>query len=145
MHQESHREMLPLLYRYPDNLDLLQLKWRFAVETLAWDVALEAATSLQKLLPDDAHWWLNRAYALRRADGGGLQAAYDFLLPAKGLFAENYVIPYNLACYACQMKMLPLARTHLAAARLMAGEKAIQSMALQDEDLQALWPEIAIP
>jgi hypothetical protein len=33
-------------------------------------------------MPDDAFGWLHQAYALRRITGGGIQAAWDALLPA---------------------------------------------------------------
>jgi len=37
---------------------------------------------------------------------GGAKAAWDALLPAADKFPNNPNIPYNLACYACQMNKL---------------------------------------
>ena len=52
------------------------------------------------------------------------------------------MIAYNLSCYACQMQQLDIARHWLQRA-VMAGKKeVIKKMALADEDLQPLWPEI---
>jgi len=92
--------------------------------------------------PEDATGWLHRAYALRRINGGGLVQAWEALLPAAKKFPQEPVIAYNLSCYACQMQQLDIARHWLQRA-VMAGQKdGIKKMALADEDLQPLWPEI---
>ena len=54
--------------------------------------------------PDRAVGWLHHAYALRRATGGGLLAAFNALSPVADKFPDEATIPYNLACYTCQMQ-----------------------------------------
>jgi hypothetical protein len=55
-------------------------------------------------------------------------------------------IPYNLACYAAQMKRLDGARDWwgkaLAIAKTTGGFDEIRLMALDDPDLEPLWHEI---
>jgi Tfp pilus assembly protein PilF len=85
---------------------------------------------------------LHRAYALRRAPGGGLPQAWDALLPAAGKFPEEPVAAYNLSCYACQMQQLDRARHWLQRAIKTGGKDAIKKMALADDDLKPLWEEI---
>jgi Flp pilus assembly protein TadD len=73
---------------------------------------------------------------------GGVKQAWDALLPAFNLFPEEPTISYNLSCYACLMKELETARLWLKRATTAGGKDHIKQMALQDPDLEALWPEI---
>jgi hypothetical protein len=52
------------------------------------------------------------------------------------------VIPYNLACYACQMGQLATSRKWLQRALRSDKNDAIRKMAIQDEDLKPLRDEI---
>jgi len=63
----------------------------------------------------------------RRVKSGGLQAAWGMLLPAFEKFPEEPTIPYNLACYACQMKRLDEARQWLERAATIAGKRRSNS------------------
>jgi hypothetical protein len=53
------------------------------------------------------------------------------------------VIPYNLACYACQSGDLDRARTLLQEAPNWTPKPC--AFAAEDEDLRALWPELEDP
>ncbi len=66
------------------------------------------------------------ACALRRDPDGGLQAPWDALFPAMEKFPDEAIIPYNLACYACQMDKPDKARILFARA-LAVGDKGIKS------------------
>jgi hypothetical protein len=57
-------------------------------------------------------------------------------------FPAVSTIPYNLACYACQLGNLPEARQWLAKAIEISDAKDIKAMALSDPDLQPMWDEI---
>src|SRR6266567_3022731 len=48
----------------------------------------------------------------------------------------------HLACYACQMQQLDLARVWLKRALVIGGKEKIRRMALEDPDLAPLWSEI---
>ena len=48
------------------------------------------------------------------------------------------MIPYNIACYLCQLERLDEAKLRLADA-LKIGGKGIRAAALGDEDLMPLW------
>jgi hypothetical protein len=69
-------------------------------------------------------------------------AAWDALLPAFEKFPGEPIIPYNLACYACQMGKLDDARLWLDRAMKIADKREIKLMALNDEDLKPLRAEI---
>jgi Flp pilus assembly protein TadD len=129
----------------PDNQnhsDVLEVRWTILAHEKQWCNALEIAEKELKFAPGESSGWLHRAYALRRASGGGLSQAWDALLPAAEKFPAEPVIAYNLSCYACQMQQLDLARTWLKRAVVAGKKEAIKKMALADDDLQPLWPEI---
>ena len=52
-------------------------------------------------------------------------------------FPEEWLIPYNVACYLCQMERLDEARAMLEMARAKGGER-VDTMAKDDEDLAPL-------
>src|SRR5438874_640366 len=54
---------------------VLELRWQIYAKAEKWDAAVDVATALIAALPDHAGGWLNYAYALRRAVGGGLRPA----------------------------------------------------------------------
>lgn len=122
--------------------DVLEAEWRIHAENRDWAAALPVAHNLVKLAPRRVSGWLHFSYALRRVPEGGLEAAWNALLPAYEKFPKEATVIYNLACYACQMGRLPEARKWLLRA-LKAGDRdRIKSMALNDDDLKPLWPEI---
>ena len=122
---------------------VLETLWQLEAAEADWDAARAAAERLLKLLPDDPRAWLHHAYALRRAKaGGGLRAAWYALSPALEKFPREPTVPYNLACYACQLRQLDEARALLKRALAAGGRENIKRMALQDSDLAALWGEI---
>lgn len=122
--------------------DALELRWLIQAELQDWSAALGTAVQLVEAAPSRPAGWLHRAYAIRRVPQGGLQLAWDCLLPAHEKFPKEPVIPYNLSCYACQLGQLDESRKWLRLA-IQAGTKdAIKRMALKDDDLRALWDEI---
>ncbi len=120
---------------------VLDLRWTLYACQKDWTGALRVAREFRASVPGEVASWLHYAYALRRTAEGGLQAAWEELLPALEKFPQDSTVPYNLACYACQLGRLGEARGLLARA---AGQNRefIQQMALRDADLEPLWTEI---
>jgi len=125
------------------NPGVLEIEYAIHAHVQDWPAALESARRLLAAAPERAIGWLHQAYALRRAPGGGLSAAWDALLPAAEKFPGEAAIHFNLACYACQAGKLADAREWLQRASAVGDKKAMRSMALADPDLQPLWPELA--
>lgn len=121
---------------------VLEMRWQIYAKELNWDAAREVARSIVAQMPDVAGGWLHLSYATRRATGGGLQAAWEVLLPAAKKFPEIQLISYNLACYACQLGQLDIAREWLRKAFAPGDTARYKLMALQDSDLKPLWAEI---
>jgi Flp pilus assembly protein TadD len=123
--------------------DVLELRWFMYAQEDNWEEGLRVANAMLELASEDPALWLNRAYALRRVQSGGLQAAWDALLPAFEKFPKETTIPYNLACYACQMNRLDEARQWLQRALSTDSDnEKVKRMALNDSDLEPLWDEI---
>ena len=122
--------------------DVLEVRWLMHAQDNQWTLGLEVAQLLVENSPGRASGWLHRAYALRRVPGGGLEKAWDALLPAAALFPQDAIIPYNLSCYACQMLRLDDARDWLRRSIESGSKGSIRQMALRDDDLEVLWPEI---
>jgi hypothetical protein len=122
--------------------DVLEARWLVCAQGKQWDQGLVAARTLVEVAPERASGWLHRAYALRRAAGGGLQQAWDALLPAHDKFPREVTIAYNLSCYACQMNQLDTARVWLRRAMEIGEKEPVKEMALSDPDLEVLWQEI---
>jgi predicted Zn-dependent protease len=139
---EARAELDQLRPEARQHPDVLEVRWLLCAETKDWLAGLATARELLQQAPDRASGWLHQAYALRRVPSGGLQAAWDALIPAFDKFPKEPVISYNLACYACQLNQLDLARSWLARAQSVGGKDVIRRMALSDDDLRPLWPEI---
>lgn len=121
---------------------VLELRFQILAKKREWDTCRDIAGMMTKQLPNFAGGWLNLAYATRRATGGSEQAAFDILQPASERFPEEPTIPYNLACYVCQLGNLSEARKWLKRALAIGDKKQIKLMALNDADLKPLWEEI---
>lgn len=121
---------------------VLDTRWAVLAAEKNWDAAYEVAQQIIVALPEHPTGWLHCAYALRRKTGGSIAAAMEFLEPAAVKFPQEPVIAYNLACYAAQLNRLSEARDWYRRARKIGDAKSIKEMALADEDLKPLWPEI---
>ena len=124
--------------------DVLEVRWLVSAELGRWNEGLKVADLLVEIAPERSTGWLHRAYALRRVDNGGLQQAWDALLPIVPKFPKEPTISYNLSCYACQMHQLDAARVWLKRAFSAGRKEHIKKMALEDPDLEPLWPEIPV-
>ena len=122
--------------------EVLELRWLLCAEQKNWAAGLEAARALLDRAPERPSGWLHQAYALRRVADGSVRKAWDALLPAFDKFPKEFLISYNLACYACQMQDMETARLWLQRAGQISGKQKVNQMALSDPDLKPLWNEI---
>ncbi len=122
--------------------EILEVEWVIRAEQKDWDAGLEVARKMLAAAPDQASGWLHQSYAMRRAKEGGIQAAWNALLPAYEKFSDEPTIAYNLACYACQLGQVEECRDWLRRAMKLLGVEKFKEMALNDGDLQPLWDEI---
>lgn len=144
--QTAAEELARIAQAFERHPDVLELRWLLAARAEEWDVGVNIGRDLVQTVPDRVAGWLHRAYATRRAAGGGLRAAYEALLPAAERFPEAPMVSYNLACYTCRLGDLRAARVWLnrglEVADRCGGSERYCFMALNDSDLEPLWPEI---
>ncbi len=139
---EAKAELAQITPAQQEHPDVLELRWAISAEEKRWEEGLQIAQTLVRRAPTRSSGWLHRAYALRRVPEGGLQKAWEALLPASDKFPKEPTVLFNLACYACQLGQLDAAHDWLKRAAAAGGKKTIKQMALKDPDLQPLWDEI---
>lgn len=139
---EAKSELAQISQAQQSHPAVLELRWMICAEQQDWTSGLDAARALVERAPERASGWLHQAYALRRVPGGSIQKAWDILRPAFDKFPKEFLIAYNLACYACQMKDLDEARLWLQRATAISGKQNVTKMALADSDLETLWNEL---
>lgn len=140
--REALHELEQIPPDYRDLPSVLELRWMLYSCEADWDNALTTARDLMRAAPEAPESWLHHAYSLRRAGGGSLEAAWAALEPAMQKFPKDPTIPYNLACYACQLGRVNVAQDLLRRCFQTGRKKHLKEMALSDLDLKPLWAEI---
>lgn len=64
-----------------------------------WQEASEICLPMLEREPDDAAWWIQSAFSVRRSDS--IAKAEEILRRGLGFHPRHSLIHYNLACYAC--------------------------------------------
>jgi hypothetical protein len=115
-------------------------------EAKKWKECVDIAQALVELMPGESFGWINRSFALRRAPGGSVQAAYDALLPAADRLKDLEQVTFNLACYSCQLGRIKEGREWFARCLVEANRRGRMNQrrleALQEPDLKPLWQQI---
>lgn len=140
MPEEARGELALLSETARRHPEVLAVEWDLHARGREWDKALEVASQLLAADSSRPAGWINRSYALHelRRTGEARQA----LLPALPLFPSVGVIPYNLACYACQLGELEEARRWLRQAMQLDGRDTVITRARLDPDLKPLLGEL---
>lgn len=116
----------------------MQLRVRLAMEEEDWGVAASIAREQRERSPNEPAYWIQWAYATRRREN--IEAARSILEEAVRRFPKEAVIPFNLACYECQLGHADKARQYLEQAFSLNPD--CRRMALEDEDLKPLWDDL---
>jgi Flp pilus assembly protein TadD len=124
----AHREANPVI-----EADL-----RLAMAENRWSEAAQFARTLSARRPNDPLFCIQLAYSVRRAES--IEAARDILVAARKRFPKVAVIPFNLACYECQLGHPDEAMTHLEKAFKL--DASFREQALEDEDLKPVWDRL---
>jgi predicted Zn-dependent protease len=99
-----------------------------------WGAMQTIAKHLVESDPGNPQWAISWAYATRRAES--LESARSILMEAANQHPGEAIIPYNLACYECQLGNMDAAGSHLKTALKL--QPKCREMALEDEDLKPL-------
>jgi tetratricopeptide (TPR) repeat protein len=103
-----------------------------------WEAMQQIAKRLKEFEPDNMQWTISLAYATRRAYS--IDVAMAILLDAQPKFPKEAAIPYNLACYYCQLGEIESAKRYLRQALEI--DLNWRKAALEDEDLKPLWDSL---
>ena len=133
---EARAELTQLSPRCRNHPEVLRAQYLVCEATRDWEGAVEVGHVICRVFPKSAYGWNQLAYALhqlRRTD-----EAYRLLLPVFPDFPSEAAIPYNLACYSCQLGNLDEAWEWLNESIALAGPDEIKTQALADADLEPL-------
>ena len=139
--KEARVELEQLSAAHREHPDVLESWWKVFSEEKNWPAAFECGAKLSVLAPNRATGWIAQAFALHELKR--TREAYELLHSVVGRFREHFVIPYNLACYQCQLGNKDEALKWLQRAIDAADAKTIHEMAMDDADLSPLRKEIA--
>ena len=139
-HHEALNELNLVSLAEQGRVEVLGLRWSVSAHLKLWDACVSIAERIIELAPKDEFGWIHRSYALHELKR--TRDARDLLQPALKQFPKNETIPYNLACYECQLGNLDEARDWLRRAMQLRKPARIKTQALEDPDLKPLWKEI---
>ena len=115
--------------------EVLAIRMEIYLKQENWERMKGIADRLMRNEPTDPAWVISYAFATRRAES--IQSAKAILLEAIQWHPKEPVIPYNLACYECQLGNLESAKRYLEQAIKM--NPRFRAGALDDPDLEPLW------
>ena len=138
-HLEADAELDNIAPELRSHPNVLEIRWHIYAKARKWDACLEIARAVTQAEPNLAGGWIHLAYAARRAKGGTVQAAWDLLHPVAERFPKEAIIPYNLACYACQLGNSEEAKQWLEKALSVGDSARLKMMALNEPDLEPIW------
>jgi tetratricopeptide (TPR) repeat protein len=138
-HLEATEELERLTLAVRAHPCVLEMRWIIYAKQEKWELASEVARSLSEMLPNDSFGFIHYAFSLHELKR--TKEAWGVLIPVVDKFAD-FIIRYNLACYACQLGNLDESMQWLEKAVELSGRKEIRHMALEDPDLKPLWDKI---
>lgn len=137
---EANEELDQIAPRMRAHPDVLCVRYEVYAAAGKWEMAAEIARAISELVPHDPFGWVHFAYSLHVLKR--TKEAWNVLLPVADKFPGIPTIPYNLACYACQLGNLKDASEWLKKAIETGSKRDIKLMALDDPDLRPLWDRI---
>jgi predicted Zn-dependent protease len=139
--REAEQELESITANLRGHPEVLRIEYQVYAAAKKWELAAEAASTIIKLDPESSFGFVYTAFALHELKR--THEALNALLPVADTFPEEWVIPYNLACYTCVLGNQKAAWAWLRRAINIAGKEDIRTTALQDPDLPSLWPGIS--
>jgi tetratricopeptide (TPR) repeat protein len=138
--REASLELAQIQPQFHTHPAVLEIRYKIHAEAKQWERAVAVAQQVRDRLPNDLWGHFYTAYAQHELKH--TRAAYETLYAVAANFPKDYLVCYNLACYACQLGKLEEAMRWLKQAMSLADKRNLTEAALQDPDLQPLWPQI---
>lgn len=123
--------------------DVVKVRWRLYGRNENWHTVLRIARTICDLEPISDPVETPVSWPARRASLGSRKT--PVLRSGGGPIGlpELFAIPYNLACYACQLGNVNEAWEWFKMALDMADASELRRIALNDPDLEPLWKRIS--
>lgn len=135
--RSAEEELSRIRPELQDHVSLLKLRIEITSAAKDWERVVELAGLLIGHVPGESTGYLRRAFALHELRR--TREAWDTLLPVAGKFLDEWIVPYNLACYAAQLGDLEVSRKWLDRAFKLGDAKTLKLEAKRDPDLAPLW------
>lgn len=135
--QEARSELSKISPGRQEHPDVLESRWQIEAKAKQWEPCLAVAASLIRLAPQRSSGWVHLSFALHELKR--TEEAYANLARVSQQFVNEPVIPFNLACYSCQLGRLEESLSWLKRAMTIGDSGKIKTMALADEDLKPIW------
>jgi tetratricopeptide (TPR) repeat protein len=139
-HREAARELENIKPKLRLHPDVLELNWKIFAQDKNWIRCREIGQALIRAVPERASGWIDLSFALHELQQ--TEQAFENLLKVASRFPDHPLIPYNLACYTCQLGRLWEAQQWLAQAMKIGDAGKIKAQALQDIDLKPIWNQV---
>jgi len=130
---QSEFQKIPRMFH--SRQETCEIILRMAIDEKNWPLAVQVAMDLIQRFPNEPTYHVQLAYSIRRKDN--IVAARAVLLQAQRRFKKMAVIPYNLACYECQLGNQEHALSYLKRAVKLNAD--FMELALDDDDLEPIW------
>lgn len=118
------------------NRDILSLIWDIKGKNNKWEQSVNIAEELIAVEPEIPDGWIYRSFSLHELQR--TDEAWENLIMVADRFNDNWTIPYNLACYACQLDQLADAQEWIVRAMKIEGVETIRERSMEDPDLTPL-------
>lgn len=138
--QEANEELeriAPIMRAHPD---VLEVRCEIYAAAKRWEECVELAEAIIELAPHKSFGWVRRSFALHELKR--TNEAFDRLLPVCERFPDEWMIPYNLACYCTQLGRIGEAREWFKKAMAIE-EHQVKRQGIDDPDLQPLWDSMS--
>ncbi len=139
---EAEVQLAQIEGRDAENPGVITCWWELSAARRDWEGALGFARKLILIAPESPAGWIQQSFSLRRLPDRGLVAAFEALEPAAAEFPEEPIIPYNLACYQCQLGDHEAALQFFRASLERGDRSVLLEMAKSDPDLTELLPQL---
>lgn len=133
---EASSELAKIPIALRDHPEVLQVRWNVEMHARRLQDALETARVLHRISPSQPAAWIHQAFTLHELKR--TREAWEALLPAAGLFPAEWLVCYNLACYACQLGWIEEAKRWLMQSIERGDPIEINGLAAKDPDLKPL-------
>jgi tetratricopeptide (TPR) repeat protein len=141
---DAAAELAALPEDIQEHQEVLSVLWELYAKRKDWAAALATAQSLLASDSESPNGWIKQSYSLHELKR--TQEAWNELVLVAPKFPNVSEIPYNLACYACQLGRLEQARRYLIEARRVVEKEGnarrFREIALADPDLAPMRDEI---